>query len=48
MSPRRNDLEAYRKKRDPERTTEPFGSGSEARDVAPSGERFVVQQHSAR
>ena len=37
-------LEAYRKKRDPDRTPEPFGRG-----VAPAGPpRFVVQQHSAR
>src|SRR5215470_135999 len=36
-------LEAYRRKRDPDRTPEPFGGA-----VAPAGERFVVQQHWAR
>src|SRR5262245_50748763 len=36
-------LEIYRRKRDPERTPEPFGSGP-----APAGDRFVIQQHSAR
>jgi bifunctional non-homologous end joining protein LigD len=44
-------LEVYRRKRDPERTLEPFGAGAAAAPaVAPGGpgERFVVQQHSAR
>src|SRR3979409_1422490 len=36
-------LEAYRKKRDPERTPEPFGG----RRLA-SGRLFVVQKHAAR
>ncbi|MGH7929655.1 MAG: DNA polymerase ligase N-terminal domain-containing protein, partial [Candidatus Binatia bacterium] len=37
-------LHPYRKKRDPERTPEPFGgAGSSA-----PGSRFVIQQHSAR
>ena len=36
-------LDLYRKKRDPERTPEPFGSGSAA-----PGWRFVIQQHGAR
>ena len=36
-------LEAYRRKRDPDRTPEPFGSGR-----AGSGSLFVVQQHAAR
>jgi bifunctional non-homologous end joining protein LigD len=36
-------LEAYRRKRDPERTPEPFG-GPPSR----GGSRFVVQQHAAR
>jgi bifunctional non-homologous end joining protein LigD len=48
MSPRRNDLDAYRKKRDPERTTEPFGGGSTALGLPSAGDRFVIQQHSAR
>ena len=48
MSPRRNDLDLYRKKRDPERTTEPFGTGAQAPTGRPGGDRFVVQQHSAR
>src|SRR5262249_23700532 len=39
-------LELYRKKRDPERTLEPFGAAAPAA-TAP-GERFVIQQHSAR
>ena len=39
-------LEAYRRKRDPERTIEPFGAAGLV--AAPIGERFVVQQHSAR
>jgi bifunctional non-homologous end joining protein LigD len=45
-------LESYRKKRDPERTPEPFGAGTEppraAPAAAPAGNRFVIQQHSAR
>ena len=49
-------LETYRRKRDPDRTLEPFGGASAARapDAAPatspsaSGARFVVQQHWAR
>ncbi|TMQ63764.1 MAG: DNA ligase D [Candidatus Eisenbacteria bacterium] len=46
-------LETYRRKRDPGRTTEPFGGVSAARapSVATSGgqaSRFVVQQHWAR
>ncbi len=36
-------LEAYRKKRDPERTPEPFGGRRLAR-----GRRFVVQKHAAK
>ena len=40
-------LEAYRRRRDPGRTPEPFGTGAAA--AAPAvGERFVVQQHWAR
>jgi bifunctional non-homologous end joining protein LigD len=38
-----SDLDAYRSKRDPERTPEPFGAGG-----GPPGSRFVIQQHSAR
>jgi len=49
-------LETYRRKRDPDRTPEPFGGASAARApetlAAPSsgatGARFVVQQHWAR
>ncbi|HKW51588.1 MAG TPA: non-homologous end-joining DNA ligase, partial [Candidatus Eisenbacteria bacterium] len=46
-------LETYRRKRDPGRTTEPFGGASTARtpsDAASGavGARFVVQQHWAR
>ena len=45
-------LDAYRRKRDPGRTTEPFGAVSPPRpSTAPStapGARFVVQQHWAR
>ncbi len=46
-------LEVYRRKRDPDRTLEPFGAGAAtapvpARDAAPAGERFVIQQHAAR
>ena len=36
-------LDLYRRKRDPERTPEPFGSGR-----APVGSRFVIQKHGAR
>ena len=36
-------LEAYRRKRDPDRTPEPFGGGRSG-----SGSLFVVQQHAAR
>jgi bifunctional non-homologous end joining protein LigD len=36
-------LDLYRRKRDPERTPEPFGS-----DRAPVGSRFVIQKHGAR
>jgi bifunctional non-homologous end joining protein LigD len=36
-------LQAYRRKRDPERTPEPFGGG-----IPGGGRRFVVQQHAAR
>jgi len=39
-------LEVYRKKRDPDRTTEPFGGG--AAGPTPGSARFVVQQHWAR
>jgi bifunctional non-homologous end joining protein LigD len=38
-----SNLELYRKKRDPERTPEPFGLGR----IAP-GRRFVIQKHGAR
>ncbi|MGH7681999.1 MAG: DNA polymerase ligase N-terminal domain-containing protein, partial [Candidatus Eiseniibacteriota bacterium] len=45
-------LDLYRKKRDPERTPEPFGSAAAAaatvRAAGPVGERFVIQQHWAR
>ena len=44
-------LEVYRKKRDPERTPEPFGGGAPASTVRAAeavGERFVIQQHWAR
>jgi bifunctional non-homologous end joining protein LigD len=47
-------LEAYRKKRDPDRTPEPFGGGAAARaPVTPIASlaapaRFVVQEHWAR
>src|SRR5260221_9980568 len=46
-------LESYRRKRDPDRTPEPFGAASAAREAATapaaaSGARFVVQQHWAR
>ncbi|MGB7947807.1 MAG: DNA polymerase ligase N-terminal domain-containing protein, partial [Candidatus Binatia bacterium] len=38
-----SNLDLYRKKRDPERTPEPFGVGRTA-----SGSRFVIQKHGAR
>jgi bifunctional non-homologous end joining protein LigD len=38
-----SNLDLYRKKRDPERTPEPFGQGRAA-----SGRRFVIQKHGAR
>ncbi|MGH7730520.1 MAG: DNA ligase D, partial [Candidatus Eiseniibacteriota bacterium] len=44
-------LEAYRRKRDPERTLEPFGAATAPAagpTAATAGDRFVVQQHSAR
>jgi bifunctional non-homologous end joining protein LigD len=49
-------LETYRRKRDPDRTTEPFGGAPAVRapktptspTSAAPGERFVVQQHWAR
>src|SRR5262245_27280610 len=51
MTPRKpsppKPLEAYRKKRDPERTTEPFGAPA-ARPAVPTADRFVVQEHWAR
>ena len=39
-------LERYRRKRDPERTPEPFGQG--AGDIAGAARLFVVQKHAAR
>src|SRR5215472_10948531 len=50
--PAPSPLEAYRKKRDPERTTEPFG-GAVAAKPAPAADtgpalRFIVQEHWAR
>ncbi len=42
---RRPPLEAYRKKRDPERTPEPFGGG---RRAVSTGHLFVVHEHAAR
>ncbi|HZI64483.1 MAG TPA: DNA ligase D, partial [Thermoanaerobaculia bacterium] len=42
--PRRGDLEAYRGKRTPGRTPEPFGEAGESGGPL----RFVVQQHAAR
>jgi bifunctional non-homologous end joining protein LigD len=43
----RGDLEPYRRKRDPDRTPEPFGDGASA--SPPGGAvRFVVQLHRAR
>ena len=44
-SPRGSDLDAYRKKRDPQRTPEPFGGAAATPRSAP---RFVVQKHWAR
>jgi bifunctional non-homologous end joining protein LigD len=45
-------LEAYRRKRDPGRTLEPFGAPAPApaagRARVPAGQRFVVQEHWAR
>ena len=41
-------LEAYRRKRDPGRTREPFGTPAPARGAAPAALHFVVQQHWAR
>ncbi|HET7226314.1 MAG TPA: DNA ligase D [Candidatus Eisenbacteria bacterium] len=42
-------LEAYRRKRDPDRTPEPFGgAAAKAAPAAASDARFVVQQHWAR
>ncbi len=47
MSPTRNpQLEHYRRKRDPQRTPEPFGEPSASGTGAPP--RFVVQKHWAR
>ncbi len=43
-----NDLVAYRSKRDPLRTPEPFGAGTASQISGPSSGIFVVQQHSAR
>src|SRR5579862_8483361 len=37
------DLDAYRRKRDPAKTPEPFGGGSSG-----ARPRFVVQRHAAR
>jgi bifunctional non-homologous end joining protein LigD len=43
------DLRAYRAKRDPERTPEPFGEDAQPQRLAPAAARaFVVQQHAAR
>ena len=42
-------LDAYRRKRDPARTPEPFGGSRRVVSAPPNGAcRFVVQQHSAR
>src|SRR4249920_3443935 len=43
-------LETYRRKRDPDRTPEPFGGGAAARTgvTAAAPPRFVVQEHWAR
>jgi bifunctional non-homologous end joining protein LigD len=38
-----SNLDLYRKKRDPERTPEPFGAGTTG-----PGRRFVIQKHGAR
>jgi len=47
VSPTRNpQLEHYRRKRDPQRTPEPFGEPSASGTGAPP--RFVVQKHWAR
>ncbi|MGH7726940.1 MAG: DNA ligase D [Candidatus Eiseniibacteriota bacterium] len=47
---RKENLDLYRKKRDPARTPEPFGPAEErvARGVTPRAPRFVVQKHWAR
>jgi bifunctional non-homologous end joining protein LigD len=43
------DLEAYRARRDPARTPEPFGGGAGSRPLPPDAPRvFAVQQHRAR
>jgi len=47
LSPSRDHLEAYRKKRDPARTPEPFGDGAPPPRTA-SMPHFVVQKHWAR
>ena len=44
--PGHRPLDTYRAKRDPAKTPEPFGGGSESTDGAPLA--FVVQQHAAR
>ena len=43
-------LESYRKKRDPDRTPEPFGgrAASSTSQLATGGASFVVQEHAAR
>src|SRR5690349_2901099 len=56
--PRPAGLETYRRKRDPDRTTEPFGGAAPVPRAAPAkapaaaspgaGARFVVQEHWAR
>ena len=50
MSPaRKPKLEHYRAKRDPARTPEPFGGGTETAGLSgPAAPRFVVQKHWAR
>ncbi|MFN8644988.1 MAG: DNA polymerase ligase N-terminal domain-containing protein, partial [Candidatus Binatia bacterium] len=40
-------LDPYRRKRDPARTSEPFGTVP-GRAPAAAAQRFVVQQHAAR
>ncbi|MBX3027220.1 DNA ligase D [bacterium] len=40
-------LDPYRRKRDPARTSEPFGAAA-GRSPAAAAQRFVVQQHAAR